>query len=121
MDRFLMGDPIDRLLIEMATHLMDLFENILKDSVKFVVLNLQSFTDSEQHPLVRLKNQLAELDCSKDILLSLQRALDPSTHEFVKVVQEDLEAYEWPENVTTVQQVDSQQITNHRVKDLLSS
>ncbi|VDK65204.1 unnamed protein product [Onchocerca ochengi] len=120
MDRFLIGDPINSLLFEMSTQLMDLFENILKkDSVKFVVLKFQSFT--KQHPLVRLKNQLAELDCSKDILLSLQRALDVSTHEFVKVIPEDLEAYEWPENVTTVQQVDSQQITNHRVKDFLSS
>ncbi|MCP9260372.1 hypothetical protein DINM_003730 [Dirofilaria immitis] len=90
------------------------------DSVKFMVLTLKSSADSEQHPLVRLKNQLAELDCSKDTLLSLQRALDVLTHEHVEAVPEDLEAYEWPENVTTVQQVDSQ-ITNYHVKDLLSS
>ncbi|KAM3720700.1 Ribosome-binding factor [Dirofilaria immitis] len=121
MDRFLTGDPTNKVLFEMATQLVDLFENILKkDSVKFMVLTLKSSADSEQHPLVRLKNQLAELDCSKDTLLSLQRALDVLTHEHVEAVPEDLEAYEWPENVTTVQQVDSQ-ITNYHVKDLLSS
>lgn len=30
MDRFLIGDPINSLLFEMSTQLMDLFENILK-------------------------------------------------------------------------------------------
>lgn len=30
MDRFLMGEPIDKLLFEVATQLVNLFENILK-------------------------------------------------------------------------------------------
>lgn len=38
-------------------------------------MKLQSSTDSEQHPLVRLKNHLTELGCSKAMLLSLQKAL----------------------------------------------
>lgn len=42
-------------------------------------MNLQSSTDFEQHPLVRLKNQLTESNCSKDMLLSLQRTIDAST------------------------------------------
>lgn len=46
-----------------------------QDSVKFIVMKLQSSTDSEQHPLVRLKNHLTELGCSKAMLLSLQKAL----------------------------------------------
>lgn len=142
-------------------------------------MKLQSSVDSEQHPLVRLKNKLAESGCSNDVLLSLQRILDSSTraepvegifclHLYllficlniscnltnIAVVQdlsdlcltsrhlatkkiilnclttgsltalaipEDLETYEWPENVAVVQQVDSRQITNHHVKDLLNS
>ncbi|EJD75224.1 hypothetical protein LOAG_17591 [Loa loa] len=123
MDRVLMGEPIDKLLFELATQLVDLFENVLKkDSVRFLAMKLQSSTNSEPHSLVRLKNQLTELNCSKDMLLSLQRALDASTQaESVEALPEDLEAYEWPENVTTVQQVDSRQITNYHVKDLLNS
>uniref|UniRef100_A0A0R3RW59 Importin-11 n=1 Tax=Elaeophora elaphi TaxID=1147741 RepID=A0A0R3RW59_9BILA len=123
MDRFLVGEPIGKLLFEMANHLIDLFENILKrDSVKFVVLKLQSSTDSEEHPLARLKNQLARSECSQDVLLSFQKVLDASTRaEPIQAAPENLETYEWPENLTTVQQVDSQQITNYDVKDLLSS
>ncbi|EJW80747.1 hypothetical protein WUBG_08345, partial [Wuchereria bancrofti] len=34
-------------------------------------------------------------------------------------IPEDLETYEWPENVTAVQQVDSRQITNYHIKNLL--
>lgn len=46
----------------------------------------------------------------------------PKNERFIALaVPEDLEAYEWPENVTIVQQVDSRQITNYHVKDLLSS
>ncbi|CAG9536061.1 unnamed protein product [Cercopithifilaria johnstoni] len=122
MDRFLMGEPVSKLLFEVATHLINLFENILKkDSVKFVIMKLKSSTDSEeQHPLVRLKNHLAESGCSKDMLLSLQKMLNSSTQaEPIEAVPEDLETYEWPENVTIVQQVDSRQI-NYHVKDLFS-
>ncbi|VBB28328.1 unnamed protein product [Acanthocheilonema viteae] len=124
MDRCLMGEPTNKLLFEVTAHLIDLFENILKkDSVKFAVMKLQSSTDSRQHhPLMRLKNQLEESGCSKDTLLSLQRMLDSSIEaESIEAVPEDLEAYEWPENVATVQQVDSRQITNYHVKNLMSS
>uniref|UniRef100_A0AAF5RWK8 Uncharacterized protein n=1 Tax=Wuchereria bancrofti TaxID=6293 RepID=A0AAF5RWK8_WUCBA len=120
-DRFLMGEPIDELLLEVGAQLVDLFENILKKgSVKFVAMKWHSSIGSEQHPLVRLKNKLTESNCSKDILLSLQKALDSSTQgESVEAIPEDLETYEWPENVTAVQQVDSRQITNYHIKNLL--
>ncbi|KAK6114598.1 hypothetical protein QQG55_56745 [Brugia pahangi] len=120
-DRFLMGEPIDELLLEVAAQLVDLFENILKkDSVKFVAMKWHSSINSEQHPLVRLKNKLTELNCSKDFLLSLQKALDSSIEgESVEAIPEDLETYEWPENVTAVQQVDSRQITNYHITNLL--
>ncbi|VIO95997.1 Uncharacterized protein BM_BM13629 [Brugia malayi] len=120
-DRFLMGEPIDELLLEVAAQLVDLFENILKkDSVKFVAMKWHSSINSEQHPLVRLKNKLTKSNCSKDFLLSLQKALDSSIEgESVEAIPEDLETYEWPENVTAVQQVDSRQITNYHIKNLL--
>uniref|UniRef100_A0A915Q3S3 Uncharacterized protein n=1 Tax=Setaria digitata TaxID=48799 RepID=A0A915Q3S3_9BILA len=123
-DRFnSMGEPNDKLLFQAATQLVDLLENILeKDSVKFVVLKSLSSTNFEQHPLVQLKKQLTELGYSKDKLLSMQKALEVLTQaEPVEEVLEDLEAYEWPENVTTVQQVDSRQAANYHVENFLNS
>ncbi|VDN01822.1 unnamed protein product [Thelazia callipaeda] len=122
-NRFItMSEPDLELFSQVATHLAELFRDILKnDSVKSVVIKSQISASSEEHPLMRFNSLLVESECSQDVILTLDELLNVSIHDdFVDVVLEDLEAYEWPENLVSVQQVDSQQMTSHQLKNLLN-